>query len=375
MLEAFPTQPFQVVLEDGHLRPGATFDQTPAQLRELWKSMTLVREFDRKLVTLLRQGRTTFYAQASGMEATQIGISRGLRPGQDWVWGYYRDQGVALGLGMSLVDVVAQMVGSNNDLNKGRQMPHHPGSVASRFVSGSSSIASQVPPAVGMAMAQTYLGLDEITVCTFGDGATSEGDWHAGINMAAVRNAPCLFVCENNQWAISTPVERQTRSGSIHIKARAYGIPGYFVDGNDVLAVQQAVRELADGMRGGSGPALLECLTYRVGSHSNADADAEKNYRSREQVRGWTDRDPITRFEKFLALQGQEIGSQERADFVGSVHRQIEEAVQQAEASGVPGWQSMLDDVYSDTPVHLRRTYEALRQEQTGQAMHGQEGG
>ena len=375
MLEAFPPQPFQVILEDGHLRPGATFDQTPAQLRELWESMTLVREFDRKLVTLLRQGRTTFYAQASGMEATQIGIARGLRPGHDWVWGYYRDQGIALGLGLSLTDVVAQMVGSNNDLNKGRQMPHHSGSVASRFVSGSSSIASQVPPAVGMAMAQQYLGLDEVTVCTFGDGATSEGDWHAGINMAAVKNAPCLFICENNQWAISTPVERQTRSESIHIKARAYGIPGYFVDGNDVLAVQQAVRELADGMRTGGSPALLECLTYRVGSHSNADADAEKNYRSREQVRGWTDRDPITRFEKFLALQGQEIGSQERADFVGSVHRQIEEAVQQAEASGVPGWQSMLDDVYSDTPVHLRRTYEALRQEQTGQAMHGQEGG
>jgi 2-oxoisovalerate dehydrogenase E1 component alpha subunit len=363
MLEAFTSVPHQIVGEDGQLRPGATVDHTPAQLRDLWEKMTLVREFDRKLVTLLRQGRTTFYAQASGMEATQIGVAAGLRAGHDWVWGYYRDQGIALGLGMPLGDVVAQMLGSNSDLNKGRQMPHHPGSVATRFVSGSSSIASQVPPAVGTAMAQQYLGLDEVTVCTFGDGATSEGDWHAGINMAAVQGAPCLFVCENNQWAISTPTDRQTKSGSIHIKAKAYGIPGYLVDGNDVLAVQGAVRELADGMRQGSGPALLECLTYRVGSHSNADADAEKTYRSRDQVREWTQRDPITRFERFLALQGQEISSEERSEVVSRIHREIEAAVQQAEASGQPDWRTMLEDVYSDTPVHLRHQYESLRQE------------
>ena len=368
MLEAFPTTPFQVIGEDGTLRSGQSVSQTPAQLRELWESMMLVREFDRKLVTLLRQGRTTFYAQASGMEATQIGIARGMRPAHDWFWGYYRDQGVALGLGMTLADVVAQMVGSNSDLSKGRQMPHHLSALAQRVVSASSSIASQVPPAVGMAMAQRYLGLDEVTVCTFGDGATSEGDWHAGINMAAVQQAPCLFVCENNQWAISTPVGRQTRSESIHVKAKAYGIPGYFVDGNDVLAVQQAVTELADGMRQGGGPVLLECLTYRVGSHSNADADAEKFYRTREEVREWTSRDPITRFEAFLAIQGQGISSQERADVVSHIHRQIEAAVGLAEASGQPDWRSMLDDVYADTPVHLRQAFEALRQEQTAQA-------
>jgi 2-oxoisovalerate dehydrogenase E1 component alpha subunit len=363
MLEAFSSTPYQMIGEDGRLHPGTTLSHTPTQLRGLWESMTLVREFDRKLVTLLRQGRTTFYAQASGMEATQIGLAAALKPGHDWVWGYYRDQGIALGLGVSLDDVVAQMVGSNSDLNKGRQMPHHLGSAAQRFVSASSSIASQVPPAVGMAMAQRYLGTDEVTVCTFGEGATSEGDWHAGLNLAAVQQAPCLFVCENNQWAISTPVGRQTRSESIHIKARAYGIPGYFVDGNDVLAVQDAARQLVEGMRQGAGPALLECLTYRVGSHSNADADAEKSYRTRDQVREWTARDPLTRFERFLALQGQEISSQERADVVAGIHRQIEAAVQRAEASGQPGWRTMLEDVYADTPAHLRRSYEALQQE------------
>jgi len=363
MLEAFPSSPYQIVGEDSQLRPGSELTHSPAELRQLWEQMTLVREFDRKLVTLLRQGRTTFYAQASGMEATQIGVASALRPGHDWVWGYYRDQGIALGLGMPLGDMVAQMVGSNSDLNKGRQMPHHPGSVAQRFVSGSSSIASQVPPAVGTAMASRYLGTDEVTVCTFGDGATSEGDWHAGLNMAAVQNAPCLFVCENNQWAISTPAHRQTRSENIHVKARAYGLPGYYVDGNDVLAVQAAVRELVAGMRAGGGPALLECLTYRVGSHSNADADAEKTYRSRDEVREWTQRDPITRFERFLAQQGQEISTRERSDFVARVHREIEAAVQAAEASGQPGWESMLDDVYSELPSHLREQRRALERE------------
>ena len=133
---------------------------------------------------------------------------------------------------------------------------HHFGSAAHNFVSISSSIASQVPPAAGNAMAQKALGVDEITVCTFGDGATSEGDWHAGMNMAGAAQAPCLFVCENNQWAISTPASRQTASVTFAIKALAYGMPGVRVDGNDVLAVYAATREAVDRARGGGGPTL-----------------------------------------------------------------------------------------------------------------------
>ncbi|MGI8747332.1 MAG: thiamine pyrophosphate-dependent enzyme, partial [Deinococcus sp.] len=166
MLEAFPAAPLQLLSEDGVLQPGVTLARTPQELYGLWREMTRIREFDRKLVTLLRQGRISFYAQASGMEATQLGAARGLRPGHDWVWGYYRDQGIALGLGLPLSEVVAQMLGSNADPNRGRQMPHHPGSRRLNFVSGASSIASQVPPAVGTAMAQRYLGTDEVTLCT-----------------------------------------------------------------------------------------------------------------------------------------------------------------------------------------------------------------
>ncbi|ULH14715.1 thiamine pyrophosphate-dependent dehydrogenase E1 component subunit alpha [Deinococcus sp. KNUC1210] len=370
MLEAFPAEPYRLLAEDGTLMSGASVTRSPAQLRELWQDMTTVREFDRKLITLLRQGRTTFYAQASGMEATQIGIARGIRAGHDWIWGYYRDHGIALGIGVPIEELVAQMLGANTDPNRGRQMPHHPGSRSRRFVSSSSSIANQVPPAAGMAMAQRYLGTDEVTICTFGDGATSEGDWHAGVNMAAVNDAPCLFICENNQWAISTAVHHQTRSESIHIKARAYGIPGYYVDGNDVLAVQEAVSTLTDQMRAGGGPVLLECLTYRVGSHSNADADAEKTYRSRDEVKSWTGRDPIVRLERFMASQGLEIGAEERAAEVTRIHSLIDSAVQKAEESGQPDWRIMFEDVYGDLPVHLRWQYDHLRAEQ----LAGQEG-
>ncbi|WP_425148519.1 thiamine pyrophosphate-dependent dehydrogenase E1 component subunit alpha [Deinococcus sp.] len=363
MLEPFPAEPFRLLADDGSPIGPAGGMVAATQLRDWWRAMLLVREFDRKLVTLLRQGRTTFYAQASGMEATQIGIAKGIRPGHDWVWGYYRDHGLALGLGVPLGEVVAQMLGADSDPNKGRQMPHHPGSRDLRFVSSSSSIASQVPPATGTAMAQKYLGLDEITVCTFGEGATSEGDWHAGVNMAAVKGAPCLFVCENNQWAISTAVGRQTRSESIHLKAKAYGIPGYYVDGNDVLAVQYAVQTLADQIRQGSGPVLLECLTYRVGSHSNADADAEKTYRDRDEVQRWTARDPILRLERHLAHLGLEITAPERAAEVARIHAEIDRATEQAEASGQPDWSSMFDDVYGDIPAHLRQQSDDLRAE------------
>ncbi|MFC4454536.1 thiamine pyrophosphate-dependent dehydrogenase E1 component subunit alpha [Deinococcus sonorensis] len=363
MIHPLPT-PVQYLGEDGSVRPGVTLPGTPDDWYALWHTMLLVREYDRKLVTLLRQGRTTFYAQAAGMEATQVGIGRALRPGHDWVWGYYRDQGIALTMGARLQDLAAQMLGSNSDPNRGRQMPHHYGSAQINFVSASSSIANQVPPATGTALAQKMLGTDEVTVCTFGDGATSEGDWHAGLNMAGVQQVPCVFVCENNQWAISTPLSRQTASDGIVAKAAGYGMPGVQVDGNDVLAVWAVVQEAVDRARRGGGPTLVEALTYRMGAHSNADADAEKTYRSREEVQHWQARDPLVRFERFLERQGHSISAAQRSEAVASLHRQIDEAIQEAENSGQPDWRSMFEDVYADMPVHLRRQYQQLRLEQ-----------
>lgn len=371
MIQPFTSDPIRYVAEDGQPTQPLPERFTPELLRELHTLMLRAREFDRKLITLLRQGRTTFYAQSSGMEATQVGLARSLRAGHDWIWPYYRDHTLALALGVPMFDLLSQCLGTNSDSCRGRQMPHHFANRRMNFVSISSSIASQVPPAAGSAMAQKYLGTDEITVCTFGDGATSEGDWHAGLNMAGVNQAPCLFVCENNQWAISTGVREQTASESIHIKARAYGMPGYYVDGNDIVAVMEVCLHAAEQVRAGAGPALVECLTYRVGSHSNADADAEKFYRTRDEVGVWLGRDPIVRVEKLLEHLGHPVSAQERADLIAQIHREVDEQVTRAEASGQPDWRIMFEDVYSDLPDHLREQEALLRAEQTGQQTGG----
>lgn len=366
MIEPFTPEPLRWVAEDGTPVRELPARFTPELLRELHRLMVQAREFDRKLITLLRQGRTTFYAQSSGMEATQVGLARSMRVGHDWVWPYYRDHTLGLAMGVSMFDLISQCLGTNSDLCRGRQMPHHFGVKAQNFVSISSSIASQVPPAAGNAIAQKYLGTDEITICTFGDGATSEGDWHAGMNMAGATKAPCLFVCENNQWAISTSLREQTASENIHIKAKAYGMPGFYVDGNDIVAVMEVCLHAAEWVRAGNGPALVECLTYRVGSHSNADADAEKHYRTREEVEEWLGRDPITRLEKLLEHLGHPVSAEERAALIAETHALVDAEVLRAEATGQPDWRIMFEDVYADMPVHLRDQEAFLRQEQAG---------
>lgn len=364
MYEPFTEQPIQLVGEDGQNIGRWSSDLTEAELRTLHRHMLRARVFDEKLVTILRQGKTSFYAQSSGMEATQVGIAAGVRPGHDWIWPYYRDQALALALGVPVLDLIAQCLGSNLDASKGRQMPHHFAAPGQHFVSISSSIANQVPPAVGTAMAQQYLGTDEITVCTFGDGATSEGDWHAGLNMAGVSRAPCLFICENNQWAISVGFKGQTAAENIHVKARAYGMPGYYVDGQDVLAVRAVVRQVAEQVRAGQGPALIECLTYRVGTHSSSDDDSR--YRSKEEVDAWRGRDPIRRFERYLEAEGLPISADERSQMQQEIGREIDAAINQADAAGFPDWRSMFDDVYQDLPVHLREQAAFVRAEQEG---------
>lgn len=366
MIEPFTPEPIRWVAEDGTPVRPLPERFTPELLRELHRVMVQAREFDKKLINLLRMGRTTFYAQSSGMEATQVGLARSIRVGHDWVWPYYRDQALGLAMGVPLFEMISQCLGTNTDTCRGRQMPHHFASRRYNFVSISSSIASQVPPAAGSAMAQKYLGTDEITVCTFGDGATSEGDWHAGLNMAGAAKAPALFICENNQWAISTSIREQTASETIHIKAKAYGMPGFYVDGNDIVAVMEVCAHAAEWVRAGNGPALVECLTYRVGSHSNADADAEKQYRSREEVEAWVARDPITRIEGLLAHLGHPVTAEERAALISETHRQIDEDVQRALDSGEPDWRIIFEDVYADMPTHLRDQEAFLRAEQTG---------
>lgn len=362
MYKAFTEKPIQRIGEDGKRLGRQKIGLPPEKLLEMYRDMLRARLFDEKLVLILRQGKTSFYSQSTGMEGTQIGLAHAIRAGHDWVWPYYRDQGLMLALGVPARDLLAQFMGLESDQSKARQMPHHFSSRAHRVVSCSSSIANQVAPAAGMAMAQKYLGLDEITVCTFGDGATSEGDWHAGVNMAAVNGAPVLFVCENNQYAISAGLESQMKCKNVSSKGRAYGIPGYFVDGQDVVAVQEVMLQAAEEVRAGGGPVLVEALTYRIGTHSSADDDSK--YRSREEVQLWKSRDPIMRLERYLECEGILPDATGRQALQQSIRSELEQILHQLNLESGPSWRSMFEDVYSDLPLHLQEQYQSLEVEQ-----------
>jgi pyruvate dehydrogenase E1 component alpha subunit len=207
-------------------------------------------------------------------------------------------------------------------------------------------VSTQLPHAVGLAYAAQYRGDDVVVMAYFGDGATSEGDFHEAMNFAGVWHVPVVFVCQNNQWAISVPLKKQTHSRTIAQKALAYGLPGIQVDGNDVLAVYAAAREAVDRARAGDGPTLIECVTYRLSVHTTAD-DPSK-YRSEEEVTMWEKKDPLTRFRAYLERRGLL-----ESDIESRIDAEIAEAVQRFEATSPPDPLTMFDHAYAELPPDL----------------------
>jgi len=214
-------------------------------------------------------------------------------------------------------------------------------------------VATQLPHAVGLAYAAQYRGDDVAVMAYFGDGATSEGDFHEALNFAGVWHVPVVFVCQNNQWAISVPLKKQTHSRTIAQKALAYGLPGIQVDGNDVLAVYAAAREAVDRARAGDGPTLIECVTYRLGVHTTAD-DPTK-YRSDAEVAMWEQKDPLTRFKAYLEKRNLlEEGLDQRVD------EEIAEAIRRFEATPPADPLVMFDHVYAELPPDLAAQRDAM---------------
>ncbi len=357
--EPFTPEPIRLIGEEGEWLGGFSLDLPEEKLRRLYRDMLLARALDERYTILLRTGKTSFIAPAAGHEAAQVGIAHALRPGVDWVFPYYRDHGLAAALGLPLKELFGQMLATQADPNKGRQMPEHPGSKALKYFTVASPIASHVPVAAGAAIAAKLRGSGEVVVSTFGDGATSEGDWYAGINFAAVQGAPAVFIAENNFYAISVDLSHQT-AAPIYQKAMAFGIPGYLVDGMDVLASYYVVREAIEQARLGGGPSLVELRVYRYGPHSSADDDTR--YRPREEVEAWRRRDPIPRFRRFLERQG--IWNLEwEEELKESIRKELEKALAEAEAAGSvpPEW--MFEDVFAERPWHLEAQLELLKEE------------
>ncbi|MBI3268833.1 MAG: thiamine pyrophosphate-dependent dehydrogenase E1 component subunit alpha [Planctomycetes bacterium] len=340
---------------DGAHEPALAVDT----LVRMLKTMILVRCFDERALNLQRSGRIGFHVPSSGQEACQVGAAAALTP-RDWVFPSYREPGLFLWRGSALEALYNNLYGNSGDLAKGRQMPVHYTDRAHNVVSISSPIATQLPQAVGVAMA-ARIRKDPIVVLTgFGDGSTSASDFHVGANFAGVYRAPVVFLCANNQWAISVPFERQTASASVAIKAQAYGFPGVRVDGNDVLAVYQAVRDAAERARRGDGPTLVEAFTFRMGPHSSSDDP--KRYRPEALCEEWKKRDPIERFGRYLTKKG--LLSEAEVSSAWEAGRQATaDAARAAERLPPPPVESLFEDVYAEMPPHLRRQLDELLEE------------
>src|SRR5256885_14925252 len=329
---------------------------SPELLVRLYREMVRLRVVDERTMTLQRQGRVGFYGACTGQEAATIASAAALEPG-DWIFPALREGGAMLLRGFPLVPYLCQIFGNVGDETKGRQMPSHMASKSVNQVSWSSCIGSQLPQAVGAAMAARIRGDRTVVAAYLGDGATSEGDFHVAVNFAGVFKAPVVFVCQNNHWAISIPTQKQTASESIAVKAVAYGFEGVKVDGNDAEAVYAAVKAAVDRARAGSGPTLVECETYRIGAHSSSDDPTR--YRDEREVEVWRKRDPIERLRARLGADGLWTDRQDqelRAKLLDEVNAAIAEAEQKPE----PPREGLFEDVYSNLPRFLREQRDEL---------------
>jgi TPP-dependent pyruvate/acetoin dehydrogenase alpha subunit len=271
-------------------------------LLAMYRTMVTARLLDEAALRQNRMGRAPFVVPAEGHEACQVGTAWPMRPGTDVWLPYYRDLAVVLRAGMTPYEVFLGVFAKADDPSSGgRQMPSHWGHRPLRIISGSSPIATQVPHAAGIAYAVKMHREDTVVACWFGDGATSEGDWHEGLNFAGIHRLPVVFICENNHYAISVPQSKQMAVERVSVRAEGYGFPGVTVDGNDVLACYAAMAEAHERARAGEGPTLIECTTYRFLGHTSDDDD--KTYRSRDEVDAARHHDPVQIFAGYLRSQ------------------------------------------------------------------------
>lgn len=339
------------VLGPGGVPDPATDPRMPDELAlRLFRHMLLTRTLDERLVTLQRQGRIGFHIGSMGEEATIIGSAAAMRE-QDWVFPCYREFGALLLRGMPLQRYIDNMYGNGNDPVKGRQMPDHYSGRPYHFGSVSSPIGTQITQAVGFAWAARHRKDDVVALVYFGEGATSSSEFHNGANFAGVWKTPNVFLCRNNGWAISVPVEKQTGSKTFAQKAFAYGLHPVRVDGNDLLAMWKVTREAVERAARGEGTTLIEALTHRLSGHSTSDDP--RAYRKEQDMLEERKKDPIPRFRAYLERKKLWDEGQEKA-WLGEVDATIKQVVEAAEKAPAPELRSMFDDVFAEMPWHLR---------------------
>lgn len=319
---------------------------TDHQLIAMLRTMVLQRTLENRGFQLNRQGKIPFASASEGHEAVQAGAAMAFERTKDILVPYYRDLGLALGIGVTAYEVLLSLFARAADHSAGRQFPHHYASRRLGLQTISSVIGAQLPHAVGAAYALQYRGArGRAVLTTFGDGATSEGEWHESVNFAAVHALPIVFLCENNEWAISTPLCKQMGQPDVYKRAPGYGLPGVVVDGMDPIACYAVVGEALARARGGGGSTLVEAKCYRFLSHTTDDDD--RTYRSRGEVEARRKDDPVPRFERLLVersiLSSEGVEALKRA-----VLEETNDATDRAEAMAYPAARDLFERVYAE---------------------------
>ncbi|MEO6834718.1 MAG: thiamine pyrophosphate-dependent dehydrogenase E1 component subunit alpha [Candidatus Tumulicola sp.] len=317
---------------------------TDDRLREIFRTMLLQRQLDNRGFQLNRQGKVPFALGSEGHEALQAGAAMAFHRGKDILAPYYRDLGLAVGIGLTPYEILLSLFARAADHNGGRQFPNHYSSKAAGLMSFSSILAAHIPHAVGAAYALQYRGeAGRAVLATCGDGTTSEGEWHESMNFAAIHKLPFVMLVENNEWAISTPLSKQMAQPEIWKRAAGYGMPGRRFDGFDPIATYAAVKEAMDRARTGGGPSLIEGTCYRYLAHSTDDNDM--TYRTREEVLERRKLDPVPRFERVL-VEGGVMTAAEIDAMRKDVLRETNEATDAAEALPYPQPADLYTHVY-----------------------------
>ena len=350
---------FKMLNADGELYEGAVASSMDKDTAiRIYETMRFIRVFDERMLAAQRQGRISFYMQCVGEEAA-VTCSAAALEDTDMIFAQYREQAALAYRGFKLEDFMHQNFSNEKDLGKGRQMPIHYGSNELHYMTISSPLGTQIPQAAGYAYGQKLAGKGEATICYFGEGAASEGDFHAGLNMAAVHEAPVLFFARNNGYAISTPAAEQFKGDGIACRAVGYGMKAIRVDGVDALAVYEAVKMAREHAVKHNEPVLIESIAYRLAAHSSSDDPT--GYRSKDEEENFRQNCPVARFRTFLIKQGW-LDEAEDEKAKEEIRQQVLDALKVAEKVDAPALEEIVTDVYANVPPHLQKQYEQLKQ-------------
>ncbi|SFB19786.1 2-oxoisovalerate dehydrogenase E1 component alpha subunit [Cohnella sp. OV330] len=341
------TQKGSVEQQARHIALGLTDERAVA----MYETMMLARKFDERGQVLQRAGKVNFHISGITQEPSQVAMGFAMDRDKDWFLPYYRDYGLVLTVGMTVKELMLALYGKGEDPNSaGRQMSAHFGCRRLRIATGSSPVTTQVPHAVGFALASKIRGESSVAIVSFGEGSSNQGDFHEGCNFAGVQKLPVIFVCENNGYAISVPLSKQT-AGRISDRALGYGFPGIRVDGHDPLEVYRVFREAHERALAGEGPTLVEIMTYRVTPHSTSDNDMA--YRTKEEVDENRSKDALPAFRVYLEQLGLWSEAQEQA-LQQRIRKELDEATAYAEQAPYQSAEDAFRYVYAEDNGEVR---------------------